>query len=147
MKRVVILIMIACAAAFAAAAYAHSVRTLEAERFIKEADAIAVALIEKIEIKSEPCSVEKFLTVKIEKVLKGSIRPGPVSYHLADYIWNESAGCPSVSYGISPRANNLKEGARIIVTVRAGSYPPDASPEGNWITSSYDMDKMDDITR
>jgi hypothetical protein len=135
------------AAALAAAAYAHSVRTIEAERFIKEADAIAVAVIQKIEIKSEPCSIEKFITVQIEKVLRGSIRPGPVTFHLEDYIWNEKAGCPSVSYGIAPRANDLKEGTRIIVTVRSGRYPTDTSPEGNWVTSSYDMDKMDEVMR
>ncbi len=138
MKKIALLIIML----FTAAAYSHSVRTLEAERFIKEADAIAVAVIEKIQIKSEPCSVEKFITVRIEKVVRGSIRPGPVSYHLTDYVWNEAAGCPSVSYGISPRANNLEEGASILVTVKY--Y---ASPEGNWITSSYDMDRLDDIMR
>ena len=123
--------------------YPHSVHTMEAERFFKEADAVAEAIVEKVEEKKGDCEHTVIVRVAIQKIIRGSVHGGvPLHYRMTDYIWNEKAKCPSVHYAISPRAKNLARGVKIIVTIK---YYQEY--KANWVTSSYNMEELKSIKR
>jgi hypothetical protein len=121
---------------------ASGVRIMKADDILKEADAIAEAVIMSSVKKEQKCEQTVSFTIRITKLLRGAVKKNvPLIFRHNDYIWNEKYDCPSVHYTHSPRAGDLRPGAVIVVTIKYF-----AEHKANRVTSSFTPDEYKAIT-